>query len=96
MKIIYLKSFQIRLNRQLSYIAYDSPVNARRFRDGLKKAIHATKENPYINRRSIFFDDDNIRGLIYKGYIIVYRINDKNIELFGLSKYQLTPTDNGQ
>ncbi len=96
MKVIYLESFQVRLNRQLSYIAYDSPVNARRFRNGLKKSIHTTKENPYSHRRSIFFDDDNIRDLIYKGYIIVYRITDKNIEVFGLSKYQLTPTDNEQ
>lgn len=96
MKIVYLESFQVRLNRQLSYIAYDSPVNARLFRNGLKKAIHTTKENPYSNRRSIFFEDDNIRDLIYKGYIIVYRITDNNIEVFGLSKYQLTSIDNEQ
>ena len=76
------------MNRQLSYIAYDSPVNARKFRDGLKKSIHKIKEQPYSNRRSIFFDDDNIRDLTYKGYTIVYRITENTIEVFGLSKYQ--------
>jgi len=93
MKIIYIESFQVRLNKQLSYIAYDSPVNARRFRDGLKKAIQAIKKYPYSNRRSIFFDNDDIRDLIYKGCIVVYRINDKNIEVFGFSKHQLNATD---
>ena len=88
MKIVYLESFQTRLNRQLSYIAHDSPINARRFRDGLKKSIHGIKKQPYSNRRSIFFDDDNIRDLIYKGYTVVYRITNKNVEVFGFSKYQ--------
>lgn len=93
MKIIYLKSFQARLNRQLSYIANDSPVNARRFRDGLKKSIQTIKGQPYSNRRSIYFDDDNIRDLTYKVYTIVYRITEKNIEVFGFSKYQNNAVD---
>ena len=33
---------------------------------------------PYGNRKSIFFDRDNIRDLVYKGYVIVYKIDDKN------------------
>ncbi|RKY53635.1 MAG: type II toxin-antitoxin system RelE/ParE family toxin [Candidatus Neomarinimicrobiota bacterium] len=94
MKIVYLESFQTRLNRQLSYIAYDSPVNAKRFRDGLKKAIHKIKKYPYSNRRSIFFDNDDIRDLVYKGYIIVYRITEKHIEVFGFTKNQLKAIDN--
>ena len=93
MKIIYLESFQTRLNRQLLYIAYDSPVNAKRFRDGLKKSIYKIKDQPYKNRRSIFFNDDNIRDLIYKRYTIVYRISDNTIEVFGFSKYQESNVD---
>jgi plasmid stabilization system protein ParE len=93
MKIVYLESFQTRLNRQLSYIAHDSPVNARHFRDNLKKSIQGIKQQPYSNRRSIFFDDANIRDLIYKGYTIVYRITSTNIEVFGFSKYQYNATD---
>ena len=43
---------------------------------------------PLKSRKSIFFEKDEIRDLIFKGYIIVYRINydDDSIEVFGFTK----------
>lgn len=43
---------------------------------------------PYKNRRSIYFEDENIRDLIFQSYKIVYRIlpSEKTIEIFGLIK----------
>jgi hypothetical protein len=37
----------------------------------------------------MYFDDENIRDLIFKGYVIVYRIKPKEtiIENFGFIKY---------
>jgi len=39
-------------------------------------------------RKSIYFDNDSIRDLIYKGYTVVFRINIDQIEVFGFVKYQ--------
>ena len=84
MKILYKESFQKRFNRQIAYISADSVENARRFRDALKLKMEKIKTNPYQCRKSIFFNDEKIRDLIYKGYTIVYQINDNSIDVFGL------------
>jgi len=44
-------------------------------------------------RKSIYFDDDSIRDLIFKGYTVVFRINNSQIEVFGFVKFQENPTD---
>jgi plasmid stabilization system protein ParE len=88
MKIVLKDTFVNRLEIQLDYIAVDSPANARRFKNDLLKRIKAIPSNPFKHRKSIYFDDQNIRDLIFKGYTIVFRINNKTIEVFGFVKYQ--------
>jgi len=48
---------------------------------------------PYRNRKSIFFDRNDIRELVFKGYLIVYKVNmtEKTIELFGFTKWEDNP-----
>lgn len=48
---------------------------------------------PYKNRKSIFFDRNDIRDLIYKGYIVTYKINqnENSIEVFGFTKFENNP-----
>jgi hypothetical protein len=55
--------------------------------------IKKIPEVPYSNRKSIFFDRNDIHDLIYKGYIIVYKINEveKSIEVFGFVKWNENP-----
>lgn len=36
---------------------------------------------PYKFRKSIYFDDENIRDYIFKGYTIPYSINEDNNEI---------------
>jgi len=93
MKIFFKDTFVIRLEKQLDYIALDSPANARRFKNDLLKMIINIPSNPLKNRKSIWFDDQNIRDLIFKGYTVVYRINNNTIEVFGFVKYQNSPID---
>jgi len=93
MRIRYKESFKNRLNRQLKYIAKHSPANARKFRDALRLRIESVRENPYKCRESIYFDDTTIRDLVFKGYVVVYKISDESIDVFGLTKYQATPVD---
>jgi plasmid stabilization system protein ParE len=93
MKIKFSKSFSQRLNDQVDYISRDKPSAARKFKLELMTRIKKIPEVPYSNRKSIFFDRNDIRDLIYKGYIIVYKINEveKSIEVFGFVKWNENP-----
>lgn len=90
MKIKILKSFSSKLEKQIDYIAKDKPQAARNFKKDILKRIKELDSMPYKNKQSIYFNDEKIRDLIFKGYVVVYRINDdeKAIEVFGLIKYQ--------
>ncbi len=93
MKIKITKSFSNKLNKQVDYIAKDKPAAARKFKNDVLAEIKSVSNMPYRNRKSIFFDNNDIREFIFKGYIIVYRINKlKNlIEFFGFTKYEEKP-----
>ena len=88
MKIIILKSFSDKFNRQLQYISADKPLAAKKFRKDVIALIRKISDFPYKHRQSIFFENENIRDLIFKGYIIVYRVKDIDIEVFGFIKYE--------
>jgi len=47
---------------------------------------------PFKFRKSIYFDDENIRDLVFKGYAIPYKIDKIKdmITIIGINKYQLT------
>jgi len=93
MKIKFTESFKDKLNSQVEYIAKDKSKAARKFKNDLLAKVKKIPEMPYMYRRSIFFEADNIRELIFKGYIVVFRINTgKNlIEVFGFTKYEDNP-----
>jgi len=93
MKIVYKDTFVIRLERQIKYIASDNPTAAKNFKRDLIDKIKKIPANPLIFRKSIYFQDELIRDLIFKGYTVVFRINENQIEVFGLVKFQENPTD---
>lgn len=85
MKIKLQDKFLKKLNRQVAYIAWDKPQAARKFKNDLLNRIKELKNNPYASRKPIYFDSDQIRDLIFKGYTIVYHVNenDQTITIFG-------------
>ncbi len=93
MRLKILTSFKNKLNDQVEFIAKVKPTAARKFKSELIRRIKEVSQMPYINRKSIFFDREDIREIIYKGYIIVYKINEREqtIEVFGLTKYEENP-----
>ncbi len=93
MKLKISKSFKDKLNNQVKFIAKDKPSAARKFKSEIIKRIKEIPQMPFKNRKSLFFDREDIRDLIYKGYIIVYKISDreKTIEVFGFTKYEDNP-----
>lgn len=92
-KILIKDSFKERLIRQVGYIAVNNPENAIRFKAAILKKIKSLDSMPFKHRKSIYFDDNAIRDLIFKGYIIVFRICSNHIEVFGFTKYQEKPLD---
>jgi plasmid stabilization system protein ParE len=93
MKVVFKDTFIQRLESQIKFISVDSPTRARKFKSDLFKRIKEIPANPYIYRKSIYFEEGTIRDLIFKGYTIVFRITEENIEVFGFVKYQNEPTD---
>jgi plasmid stabilization system protein ParE len=93
MKIVFKDTFLNRLENQIDYISLDSPNRARIFKNNLLERIREIPKNPYQYRKSIYFDDNEIRDLIFKGYTIVFRITKTQIEIFGFVKYQNSAFD---
>lgn len=93
MKIVFKDTFINRLESQLYYISLDSSEEAQKFKTDLFKRIKEIPTNPFLYRKSIYFSDENIRDLVFKGYTIVFRVNDNVIEVFGFVKFHNQPTD---
>jgi len=93
MKIKITKQFSDKLNKQVDYIAKDKPSTARKFKNEIILRIKGIINMPYRNRKSIFFDNKEIREFIFKGYIVVYKVDETKdtIEVFGFTKYEAKP-----
>jgi len=92
-KIKYKESFVDRLERQLIYIAADNPRAAQKLKKDIVGKLKAMALHPHSCRKSIFFDDNTIRDLVFKGYTVVFRITETHIEVFGFVKHQQNVVD---
>ena len=90
MKVKISSSFREKLSNQVKFISKDKPRAAQMFRNDLFLHLSKIPKHPYSYRRSNFFKDDNIRDLIFKGYVITFRIlpDEDTIQVFGFNKYQ--------
>ena len=84
------QSFIDKVIRQVDYIALDKPIAALNFYHDLFARIESIPDHPYKHRQSVYSDNSNVRDLIFKGYTITFKINDKEqiIEVFGFTKYE--------
>lgn len=90
MTIKYPETFLQELIDQVIYIAEDKPMAAFKFKDDLEQLIQEIPKHPLKHRKSIYFNDEMIRDLIFKGYSVTYRINriEESIEVLSLTNYQ--------
>ncbi|MCF8460799.1 MAG: type II toxin-antitoxin system RelE/ParE family toxin [Flavobacteriales bacterium] len=90
MKVELLAPFKDDLKDQTDFIARDKPQAARKFKVNILKQISKLDDNPYSNRRSIYYDDDCYRDLVFKGYKVIFKIdNPKNtVFVIGLVNMQ--------
>jgi mRNA-degrading endonuclease RelE of RelBE toxin-antitoxin system len=78
------------LTDQVRYIYKDKPRAALKFRKDLLKNIKKDLKHPFHFKRSRYFDDENIKDYVFKGYSVVYEIdvNQKVIYVFGFIKHK--------
>ncbi|WP_198305392.1 type II toxin-antitoxin system RelE/ParE family toxin [Arcobacter vandammei] len=90
MQIIRDTKYLIKIQSIVEYIAKDSIFRAFDFLDSLDEQINNLPNMPLKCRKSIYFDDENIRDLIFKGYVIPYKIDidKKQITIIGINKYK--------
>lgn len=86
MRIEYSPRFNDELFAIYLFIAEDSITQADLFISKLKTTIEKIPLMPYRHRQSLKSNDQEVRDLIYEGYVVVYRIvkNDKRIDIIGI------------
>jgi len=93
MKIVYKKSFKDRLQEHIEFIASDNLKAAKKLKNQLLRKTLSIPDNPYLFRQSIYFEDPQIRGCVFKNCTIVFKIEDPIVIVFGFLKHQQFPTD---
>ncbi len=93
MKIRLSESFRKKFRKQIEFIANDKRVAARKFRSDILSRIEEIPKMPFKNKRSVYYNDDLIRELTFKGYTIIYKVDEINNEIvvFGFIKYEEKP-----
>ena len=88
MSVKLLPPFVAKLQYVLERIYEDKKSAAHSFRREILRECQSLNDFPYRCRRSIHYNDDNIRDLIFKGWTVIYKIVDDEIKVFALTKYE--------
>ncbi|WP_310381944.1 type II toxin-antitoxin system RelE/ParE family toxin [Flavobacterium sp.] len=90
MTVKLIKVFQLDLIDQVRYIYKDKPIAALKFRKDLIKNLKKDLKSPYHFKKSIYYNSENIRDYVFKGYTSVYEINieQKTVFVFGFIKHK--------
>ena len=88
MTIEYNPNFRLNFTKIWNFIAKDSINRANTFKKQLKSKITDIPYMPYKFRRSLYYNDKNIRDLIHKGYTIPYLIDNKDQKIIILDIFK--------
>ena len=91
MKILFTDDFKENLKEILKFIKQDSKDRAYNFRDSLKNEIIKIPERPYSYRENLTMKDAQVRDLIFKGYVVVFVIeeSEQTITIISIYKHNL-------
>ncbi|MCD4756867.1 MAG: type II toxin-antitoxin system RelE/ParE family toxin [Arcobacteraceae bacterium] len=67
--------FEKHFNLIFEYIAKDKLSASKKFKKELFEQIKNISNIPYKHRKSVYFNDENIRDMIFKKYTINYEID---------------------
>jgi plasmid stabilization system protein ParE len=76
MIILRKKEYSTALKRILKYISKDSKNRALNFRSQLDKKINNLDNFPFKFRQSRLHSDENVRDMTFKGYSIIYFVEE--------------------
>ena len=90
MEIVRGLEFQESLKNIMETISKDSLNRALEFKNLLDEKIDDLDFMPYKFKQSIYFNREDIRDLVFKGYTIPYKIDEekKIITVIGINKYK--------
>jgi len=75
MQIKLDEEFEKNFEKIFKHISKDKILASKNFKKELFQQIKNIPNFPYKYRKSIYFDDENIRDMIFKGYTIVYKVD---------------------
>ena len=75
MKIKLTIEFNYDLNDIVDFISKDKPLAVRKFKIDLIKKLNSDLLNPFQFKKSIYFEDENIRDYVFKGYKVVFKVD---------------------
>jgi len=86
MIITRTEAYQKKLIQILKHIANDKITASKKFHKELNEQISDIPTFPYKYRKSIYFNNDNIRDMVFKKYTINYEIdlNKNTIFIFSI------------
>ena len=89
MQIIRDEFYLSKLDEIIDYIAQSSVGTALRFLDKLDNKIDNLSNMPFKFRQSIYYEDEKIRDLIFKGYTLPYLVDKEKevIVILDIFKY---------
>ena len=79
MKIVESQKYKIELREIAQHIKKDKKSAAIKFVQELKKRVQNITHFPYKYRKSVYFEDDNVRDMIYKSYTVIYEVFENKI-----------------
>ena len=81
MQINRTKKFRDEFKKIIFYIAKDKKSAAKTFKNQLNNNINNLSSFPYKYRRSIYFNNENIRDMIFKNYTIIYEVDNNSVNI---------------
>lgn len=75
MRIKLTIEFNYDLKDIVDFISKDKPLAARKFKIELVKKIQKDLKQPFLFKKTIYFDDENIRDYVFKGYTVVFKVD---------------------
>lgn len=88
MKIVSQKSFVSELSEIVDFIAKDSTARARQFKADILAGIKKIAFMPFGYPKNRYFDDESIRNLIFKGYVVAFKIDELNEQIIVFAIYK--------
>ncbi len=87
MYIVKHPNFSKNLDEVLDFIAIDSLNQALIFNQELEEKLHNITY-AYMYRKSYFYKGENVRDLVFKGYVIPYLVDDERERLVVLDIFK--------